>query len=52
MAGHAGKAFWFSKTLGEFVTSSYYHEHYPVWVNAWNQRKLPDAYADEFWELM
>ena len=24
MAGHAGKAFWFSKSSGEFVTSTYY----------------------------
>ena len=24
--GHAGKAFWFSKKSGEFVTSSYYYE--------------------------
>ena len=29
MAGHAGKAFWFSKSTGEFVTSDYYYEQYP-----------------------
>lgn len=32
MAGHSGKAFWFSKSTGEFVTSSYYYEKYPEWV--------------------
>ena len=39
MAGHSGKAFWFSKTNGEFVTSSYYYKEYPRWVTDWNSRK-------------
>lgn len=52
MAGHAGKAFWFSKASGEFVTSSYYYDRYPAWVDAFNQQKLPQAYADKSWELM
>jgi Type I phosphodiesterase / nucleotide pyrophosphatase len=52
MAGHAGKAFWFSKASGEFVTSSYYYDRYPAWVNVFNQQKLPSAYADKSWELM
>ena len=29
MAGHMGKAFWFSKKSGEFVTSEYYYDKYP-----------------------
>jgi predicted AlkP superfamily pyrophosphatase or phosphodiesterase len=52
MAGHSGKAFWFSKQSGEFVTSSYYYEDYPSWVNEWNEKKLPLAYAGTSWELM
>ncbi|NOR41327.1 MAG: alkaline phosphatase family protein [Gammaproteobacteria bacterium] len=52
LAGHAGKAFWFSKASGEFVTSSYYYERYPDWVNEWNARKLVAAYADKSWALM
>ena len=52
MAGHAGKAFWFSKQSAEFVTSSYYYKAYPQWVEAWNKRKLPHAFADTSWELM
>ena len=52
MAGHAGKAFWFSKASGDFVTSSYYYDRYPAWVGAFNQQKLPSAYADKSWELM
>ncbi|MDH5175472.1 MAG: alkaline phosphatase family protein [Gammaproteobacteria bacterium] len=52
LAGHAGKAFWFSKTTGEFVTSSYYYEQYPDWVKAWNARRPAQAYAGKAWELM
>jgi predicted AlkP superfamily pyrophosphatase or phosphodiesterase len=52
MAGHAGKAFWFSKASAEFVTSSYYYDRYPAWVDAWNQQQLPLAYSDQSWELL
>jgi len=52
MAGHAGKAFWFSKAKGEFISSTYYYDAYPQWVNAWNQKKVPLAYAGANWELM
>ncbi|MEA3303592.1 MAG: alkaline phosphatase family protein [Pseudomonadota bacterium] len=52
LAGHAGKAFWFSKASGGFVTSNYYYQNYPDWVNAWNARKPAGAYADKAWELM
>jgi predicted AlkP superfamily pyrophosphatase or phosphodiesterase len=51
MAGHAGKAFWFSKSTGEFVTSNYYYDRYPSWVNDWNARKLAKSYAGQAWEL-
>ncbi len=52
MAGQAGKAFWFSKKSGEFVTSNYYYEKYPVWVNEWNGRKPALAYVGKFWKLL
>ena len=52
LAGHAGKAFWFSKAGGEFVTSNYYYRQYPGWVNEWNARKPAAAYADKSWTLM
>ena len=52
MAGHAGKAFWFSKANGEFVTSNFYYEKYPQWVEAFNARKPALAYANKSWELM
>jgi hypothetical protein len=52
LAGHAGKAFWFSKASGEFVTSNYYYDQYPGWVNEWNARKPALAYADKSWNLL
>jgi predicted AlkP superfamily pyrophosphatase or phosphodiesterase len=52
LAGHAGKAFWFSKASGEFVTSTYYYDAYPQWVLDWNAAKLPQVYAGTSWELM
>jgi predicted AlkP superfamily pyrophosphatase or phosphodiesterase len=51
LAGHAGKAFWFSKASGEFVTSNYYYDAYPKWVVDWNAAKLPQVYAGTSWEL-
>ncbi len=52
MAGHAGKAFWFSKQKAEFVTSSFYYEKYPEWVTAFNATKPAARYGDTNWELL
>jgi len=52
MAGHSGTAYWFSKSSGEFVTSSYYLDRYPEWVTNWNDKKLPDRYAGTNWQLL
>jgi hypothetical protein len=52
MAGHAGKAFWFSKAKGGFVTSTYYYDTYPAWVDAWNQKGFAKAYANTNWDLL
>jgi predicted AlkP superfamily pyrophosphatase or phosphodiesterase len=51
MAGQTGKAFWFSKTNGEFVTSNYYYDQYPKWVNDWNANKPTAAYSGKQWQL-
>lgn len=52
MAGHAGKAFWFSKATGEFVTSAFYYDEYPQWVNNFNSTQPAQRYANQSWELM
>ena len=51
MAGHMGKAFWFSKKSGEFVTSKYYYEKYPQWVTQWNGAKPTKKYDNQSWTL-
>ena len=51
MAGHAGKAFWFSKAAQQWVTSSFYYEDYPAWVTALNQTQPATRYASTNWEL-
>jgi hypothetical protein len=51
MAGHTGKAFWFSKPTGEFVSSTYYYDAYPTWVDEWNAKRMPFAYGDTRWDL-
>ncbi|GAM59767.1 alkaline phosphatase [Vibrio ishigakensis] len=51
LAGHTGKAFWFSKATSEFVTSDYYYSEYPIWVNRWNEKKIPARYSKQRWDL-
>ncbi len=52
MAGHAGKAFWFSKPAGEFITSTFYYDAYPDWVNAWNNKRMVDSWHESSWGLL
>lgn len=52
LAGHMGKAFWFSKKSGEFVTSKYYYDKYPDWVTDWNKAKPVKQYHQKNWSLM
>ncbi|GAB3528796.1 alkaline phosphatase family protein [Photobacterium alginatilyticum] len=51
LAGHSGKAFWFSKAQSEFVTSNYYYDQYPAWVNQWNAQNHPARYSKQQWQL-
>jgi predicted AlkP superfamily pyrophosphatase or phosphodiesterase len=50
--GHAGKAFWYSKSSGKFVTSTYYYDEYPEWVTDWNNANPADRYRGKTWELL
>jgi len=50
--GHTGKAFWYSKSDGSFISSEYYYKDYPEWVKQWNAKKLADKYKDRSWELL
>ncbi len=50
--GHAGKAFWYSKSDGKFVTSSYYYEQYPKWVSDWNASTPAERFRGKQWGLI
>jgi predicted AlkP superfamily pyrophosphatase or phosphodiesterase len=52
LAGQTGKAFWFSKAAGEFITSDYYYDSYPQWVLDWNNASPLSDYSSNAWELM
>ncbi|WP_017733719.1 alkaline phosphatase PafA [Nafulsella turpanensis] len=49
-AGHlADGAYWFDKKYGKFITSTYYRTELPAWVEAFNERRLPQQYMDSTW---
>ena len=50
--GRLGKAFWYSSSSGEFVTSTYYYDDYPAWVAEWNEAKHADRYMDATWDVL
>lgn len=51
LAGHTGTAYWFSKKLGRFVTSDFYMDAMPAWVDAWNDARHHERYAGTTWAL-
>jgi hypothetical protein len=52
MAGHVGKAFWYSTNTGDFVTSTYYYDAYPEWVRKWNAQRKAKQFAGSSWTLL
>lgn len=51
LAGRSGKAFWMSTDTGDFVTSSFYYDDYPVWVKSWNAQRQAESFGGKEWEL-
>ena len=51
-AGHsANAAYWYDSKTGNFVTSSYYMNALPAWVNNFNNRKITDSLYKLNWNL-
>jgi predicted AlkP superfamily pyrophosphatase or phosphodiesterase len=48
----ADAAFWFENDGGNFVTSSYYMDAAPAWLNDWNHRRSVDRFATEGWNRL
>lgn len=52
-AGHAANAaYWFDGSTGNWVTSSYYMNELPKWVQGFNDKKLPTEYLSKPWETL
>lgn len=51
MAGHAGTAYWFSKSDGRSVTSTFYRDAYPDWIADWEANGVVVSYSDRAREL-
>jgi hypothetical protein len=52
-AGHtANAAYWFDIQEGNFITSNYYMDSLPKWVNVFNAKKIPDAYLSQTWNTI
>jgi hypothetical protein len=49
-SGHmADGAYWYDTKTGSFVSSTYYFENMPEWVQEFNKRKLAEKYAGAEW---
>ena len=52
-AGHsADAAYWFDDQTGRFITSSFYMEKLPQWVNEFNKRDLARALMQREWNTL
>ncbi|MFC6194255.1 alkaline phosphatase PafA [Dyadobacter subterraneus] len=52
-AGHAANgAYWFDSKTGNFVTSTYYMNELPKWVQEYNDKKMPSEYLKRGWKLL
>jgi len=51
-AGHAADgAFWYDRITGTWMTSTYYTDSLPGWINDFNAMSYPDAYLNNSWML-
>lgn len=52
-AGHNPTgAFWYDDSNGKFITSSYYMNELPKWVNDFNDRKIPEKLLANGWQTV
>jgi len=49
--GHtANAAYWYDISTGNFVSSTFYMDKLPDWVNEFNNKKFSDIYLEKIWE--
>lgn len=52
-AGHmADAAYWYDGATGKFMTSTYYMQALPEWVNQFNNQNLPGKYLTQEWNTL
>lgn len=51
-AGRTGQAYWFEGASGKFITSSWYRQDLPAWLNEFNDRKWADEYLSNPWKTV
>ena len=52
-AGHAANAaYWYDYSTGNFITSTYYMDALPAWVQNFNNRKVVDSLYKLNWDLL
>lgn len=52
-AGHtANAAYWYDGSTGNWVSSTFYMQELPLWVNAFNDRKMPDSLYRLNWNTL
>jgi len=52
-AGHsADGAFWFDNTTGTWMSSTYYMQSLPPWVNDFNAMRYPETLLNSSWNLL
>lgn len=52
-AGHfADAAYWFEAKSGDWISSTYYMEKLPQWVDGFNKQKLADKYLKQDWNTL
>jgi predicted AlkP superfamily pyrophosphatase or phosphodiesterase len=51
-AGHLGDAYWFDSNNGDFMTSTYYYDSLPSWVQNFNEKKIAENYLNQTWNTL
>ena len=52
-AGHMGNgAYWFDSPTGNWITSTFYRNELPQWVQEFNSKKYPDQYLSQVWSTL
>ncbi len=51
-AGHTGNAYWYEGSTGNFITSTFYMDQLPGWMQEFNDRNLPQEYLTRTWDTL